>query len=295
MKRALITGGSGYLGRHLLRTIPPAWEAHFTYHEHAPDAPGGGIAHALDIRDEARVNRLVRDLSPHVVIHTAYSMAPALLDSVTVAGTHHVVDAAARAGARLVHLSSDVMFDGEQAPYTEAAAPSPITPYGQAKAAAEASAATHPNAAIIRTSLIFGFDPPEQRTCWILDSLRQGQPLTLFTDEYRCPVYAMELAAAAWELALGDYCGILNVAGAQALSRYEFGVLLARAWHVDPAGITPGLSQGSGQVRPRDCRLDISLARRILHTPLSGAEAVLDEFRQTGYSTTRHQKIGGDT
>lgn len=299
----LVTGGSGYLGRHVVRTARAAahtWDVHFTYYQHALEVPGCA-GHRLDIRDEAAVERLFTTLRPDAVIHTAYSKAPALLDAVVVAGTRHVVAAAEKANARLVHLSSDVIFDGEHGPYTEADSPAPITAYGRAKAEAEPIAAAHPNAAIVRTSLIFGFDPPDERTHWVLDSLRQGSvrrpcaseraagseravgnPITLFTDEYRCPIYAMDLAAAVLELAHSDYRGVLNVAGPQTLSRYEFGVLTARAWHVDPASITPGLSRGSGLIRARDCRLDVSRAQRVLSTPLRAAETVLRAFQRTG-------------
>jgi len=282
MKRLLVTGGSGYLGRHILRAAAHAWDAHSTHYQHALEVPGCA-GHQLDIRDEAAVEQLFTTLRPDAVIHTAYSKAPALLDDVIVAGTRHVVAAADKVNARLVHLSSDVIFDGEHAPYTEADAPAPITPYGRAKALAEPIAIAHPNAAIVRTSLIYGFDPPDERTCWVLDSIRQGSDITLFTDEYRCPIYAVDLAAAVLELAAGDYRGILNVAGPQALSRYEFGVLTARAWHVDPAGIIPGLCRESGLIRPRDCRLDVSRTQRLLYnTPLRAAATVLQAFQHAG-------------
>jgi dTDP-4-dehydrorhamnose reductase len=280
----LVTGGSGYLGRHVVRTARAAahaWDVHFTYYQHALEVPGC-TEHRLDIRDEAAVERLFTTLQPDAVIHTAYNKAPAFLDAVVVDGTRHVVAAAEKVNARLVHLSSDVIFDGEHGPYTEADSPAPITAYGRAKAAAEPMAAAHSDAAIVRTSLIFGFDPPDERTCWMLDSIRQGNSITLFTDEYRCPIYAVDLAAAVLELARSDCRGILNVAGPQALSRYEFGVLTARAWHVDPASIMPGLSRESGLVRPRDCRLDTSQVQRVLSTPLRAAETVLQAFRHTG-------------
>lgn len=278
--RLLVTGGSGYLGRHILRLVPRAWDVHWTYYRNPLQAPGTG--HQLDVRDAMAVERLFDGLRPDAMIHTAYSREPALLDAVVVDGTRHLVAAAAEAGTRLVHLSSDVIFDGEQGPYTEADPPAPITAYGRAKAQAEAVAAAHPDAAIVRTSLIFGFDPPDERTCWVLDSLRQGKHITLFTDEVRCPVYAVDLAAAVVELAGNSYRGVLNVAGAQALDRYEFGVLTARAWHVDPTDLTPGISRESGLTRPRDCRLDIARARRVLRTSLRAAGDVLQAFQHTG-------------
>jgi len=281
VKRLLVTGGSGYLGRHILRVAISDWDVHFTYYRH-PLEVRGCTGHPLDIRDPVAVRQLVADLRPDVVIHTAYSMDPALLDAVVVDGTRHVVAAAEEAKARLVHVSSDVIFDGEHGPYAEADPPSPITAYGRAKGQAESIAAGHPDVAIVRTSLIFGFDPPDKRSRWVLDSIRQGQPITLFTDEYRCPVYVVDLATALLELAESDYPGILNVASPQALTRYEFGVLVARAWHEDPARLTPGVSEESGLARPRDCRLDVSRAQHVLRTPLRATSAVLQAFRRTG-------------
>ena len=130
----------------------------------------------------------------------------------------------------------------------------------------------------MRTSLIYGFHPPDPRTLWVVDSLRNSKPIALFTDELRCPVWVEQLAAALLELADGEgkeMGGVWHLAGAQALSRYEFGVRLARAYGLDPAGITPGQSRGSGLVRPRDCRLEIGKAQTRLRSPLWGVDEVL--------------------
>ena len=70
------------------------------------------------------------------------------------------------------------------------------------------------------------------------------------------------------ELALNDFAGVINVAGTQALSRYEMGQRLARHLGLDAGKITAGLSLGSGLARPRNCTLDVRLAQRLLHTPL---------------------------
>ena len=279
MGTLLITGGSGYLGRHLARRATAEWQVVATYFSH-PDPPAGCRAVPLDVRNGPAVLRLVAELRPTAVIHTAYDMgSPEAMRSVIVEGTRHVATAAATVGARLVAMSSDVIFDGENGPYCEPDPPSPVTPYGRAKAEAERIVARLcPEAAIARTSLIYGFDPPDPRTLWVADSLRNGQPITLFTDELRCPVWVEQLAAALLELAGGeggDYSGIWHLAGAQALSRYEFGVRLAHAYGLGSAGITPGLSRDSGTVRPRDCRLEISRAQARLRSQLWGVDEVL--------------------
>jgi dTDP-4-dehydrorhamnose reductase len=198
------------------------------------------------------------------------------MQKVIAAGTRHVAAGCAAAGAHLVHMSTDVLFDGEHAPYRETDPPSPITAYGNAKAEAEQAVTDLcAGATIIRTSLVYGFDPADPRTLWILDSVRQDRPVTLFTDEVRCPVWVDQLASALLELATVEREGIWHLAGPQPLTRYEFGERLVRFYGLDPAGITPGLSRESGLLRPRDCRLEVTKTQAELRSPLWGVDAVL--------------------
>jgi dTDP-4-dehydrorhamnose reductase len=103
----------------------------------------------------------------------------------------------------------------------------------------------------------------------------------LFTDERRCPIWVESLAAALLELSRSEDVGpslppgLLHVAGAQPLSRYQFGLRLARFHRVDPRAIAPALSSDSGLIRPLDCTLDCTRARALLHTPLPGVDEVL--------------------
>ncbi len=215
------------------------------------------------------MQQLVQRLQPQVIIHTAYRKEGPDLDRVTAQGAGHIAQAAAAVGARLVHVSSDVLLDGEQAPYDESARPGPLHPYGLAKADAEALVQqAAPDAAIVRTSLICRLQPPDPISAWISDSLRHGRPITLFTDEIRSPVWVQDLAAALIELAELPYRGVLNVAGPQPLSRYQMGERLARHMGLDPAGITAGQSLDSDLCRPRNCTLDVRLAQRLLRTRL---------------------------
>ncbi len=128
----------------------------------------------------------------------------------------------------------------------------------------------------MRTSLIYGWRPTwDRQTRWVVGDLKAGEPVRLFTDELRCPIWVESLAAALVELATRDYTGVLHVAGVQTLSRYKFGRRLARFHGVDPAPIIPTLSRESGLNRPLDCTLDSSRARSLLSTPLPGVDAVL--------------------
>ena len=245
-----------------------------TYLHHPVSLPGQETCR-LDLTDAQAVSDLWAAVQPAVVIHTAANMMqPAHLAPSIVHGTQHVVAATAQQGARLVHVSSDVIFEGEHPPYAEDAPAAPITPYAQAKAQAEAivRASGLANWVMVRTSLVTGLTPVDPRTQWVWDSVRERRPITLFTDEYRCPVWVEDLAAALLELAQLDFQGVLNVAGPQRLSRYAFGVKLCTFAGLDPAAITAAEVANSGLVRPRDCTLDIRLAQRVLRTRLRGVD-----------------------
>jgi dTDP-4-dehydrorhamnose reductase len=271
--RLLITGGSGYLGTGLLRCVSPQWQVAAAFCEHAITRPGI-TALKLDVRNPVAVQRAVADFHPDVIIHTAAAMSGNALLATNAAGSRFVAHAAARVRARLIHLSSDVIFDGEHAPYGEDAPPAPISPYGTSKAEGERAIREEcPSAVIVRTSLIYGFSPLDPRT----QQTMNGEMPNLFTDEYRCPIFVDDLAAALLELVAVDYAGVLNIAGPQRLSRYDFGLKLAQALGA-PVKFAPALCATSTNPRPRDCTLDTTRAQSLLHTPLRGVDQALAEF-----------------
>jgi dTDP-4-dehydrorhamnose reductase len=262
--RVLITGGAGLLGRTLIRTAP-AYEVHATQRD---ARVRGATPHTLDLAGDGEIHELCARLRPDLVVHTAYSTAAPERDILR--ATRAVADACAEVGCRLVYMSTDALLDGEEAPYTEAAEPAPVHEYGEWKARAEEYVRrAMPAAAIVRTSLITEFDPPDPRCAWVADSLRRGEPITLFTDEIRCPIAVDDLAHQIWELAalpVEAQGGVWNLAGPEALSRYTLGVLIAADQGLDPAGLTPALSASSPSPRPRDLRLLTGRADRALRT-----------------------------
>ena len=176
--------------------------------------------------------------------------------------------AAVAVGARLVHVSSDAIFSGRDVHYDEQALPDPVYAYGAAKAAAETAVrAVAPEAVVVRTSLILGTgDGHHERLTRDLIAGRAGG--ALFTDEIRKPVHVDDLAAALLEVAAaGRLHGVLNVAGAEPISRYDLGVLVAEAEGLDAAAI-PAAASPPG--RPADVRLIGERAGRVLKTRLRG-------------------------
>ncbi|MBA2643471.1 MAG: sugar nucleotide-binding protein [Actinobacteria bacterium] len=243
-----VTGGSGYLGSELVRR--------------ARDV----TLERVEICDSAAVRALLERLRPDVVIHTAYRQDGPGARAITVDGAGNVAAAAHAIGARLLHLSTDVVFDGRKgSPYVEEDEPCPVTDYGRAKTESEARVlAEHPDALVVRTSLIVGGPGHEPSKH---ERSAHDPRIVFYEDEIRCPIQVGDLAAALLELAALDVSGVLHLAGADALSRVELAELVTgRPVRRSPAPLG----------RPRDCRLDSSRARSMLRTEVRGARAVLD-------------------
>lgn len=265
-------GGSGFLGLEIIRQARRAGHSvAATFHSRVPavaDVDWGN----LDIRHRDDVTALVLAARPDVIVNAAYRQSDW---ATTAEGGMHVALAAAVVGARLVHVSSDAVFSGTTARYDETHLPDPTTPYGAAKAAAEtAIKGITPTAVIARTSLIIG-DGDSQHERHVHALAAGAVTGALFTDDVRCPVHVSDLACALLELAASPYSGIHHVAGTDAISRYELGVLIARRDGLDQATLPTGLRAGTGLPGPIDVRLDSTNTQARLNTRLRGAREFL--------------------
>jgi len=257
----LITGGAGYLGSEVCRLALERDDDVLATQLHAPAPHGRAIR--LDLRDDEAVHRAFLKHGPDVVVHTAYRQADEFLAGDVVRATRNVALASDRVGARLIHLSTDLVFDGEHgAPYAEEAEPRPISTYGQAKLEAEQLVAQlSRDALVVRTSLLYGKAEPGPQ-----ERLASREGATFYVDEIRCPTAAGELAAALLELAGLDVRGALHVAAPDAVSRYDLAVLLGAA--APQAGKTP-------PGRPRNVALDSSRVASLLSFRLGGIRELL--------------------
>jgi dTDP-4-dehydrorhamnose reductase len=244
--RILVTGAGGMLGRDLVVAAA------------ARDLEILAPAHdELDICDERTTARTVAMARAAAVINcAAYNdvdgaerdEAAAL--AVNGDGPRNLAIAARVAGARLVHISTDYVFDGTATrPYVESDPTAPRSAYGRSKLAGEVAVLTaSPGHAVVRTAWLFGAGRANF-VSWVLDCARDGTPITAFTDQFGCPTYTGHLAETLLDLAGDERGGIFHAVAASHCSRFEFaqGILAAAGLQAE---LTPTTRASHAADRP---------------------------------------------
>ncbi|MEW6305472.1 MAG: SDR family oxidoreductase [Verrucomicrobiota bacterium] len=268
-RRAWITGAGGLIGNYLVRTAPrfaPGWEVR-------------GIAREkLDLLDFAAVRAAYAAEQPELVIHcAAMSKSPACEANPEQARMANVdvtrVLAELAADARFIFFSTDLVFDGLKGNYLESDGPHPLLVYGKTKVEAERIVLANPRHTVIRTSMNGGVSPTGDRG--FNEELRRnwqaGKSMTLFTDEFRCPLPAVVTARAVWELVARGAEGMFHLAGREKLSRWEMGKLVAARWPQLQPLIQPGsIKDFKGLPRSPDTSLNCAKVQQLLSFPLPG-------------------------
>lgn len=213
----------------------------------------------MDVTDADAVAATIGATRPAAIAHLAYRPGD---ERAIVGGSANVAAAASRIGARLVHLSTDVVFAGRADAYTEADTPDPLSEYGRMKRDAEQVVLAHSPAAVcVRTSLMYGTAVLGACQRDVLRALDDPAAPTFFTDEIRCFTLVDDVARAVTALAADDrVSGPLHVASNQSLDRYAFACRTAAWLGHSPAALRAGTQAQSGLIRPARVVLDSALA-----------------------------------
>ncbi len=251
MTKILLTGAGGFIGSNLQRKLE-ALEGLEIFSTQSP--PPRKVV--LDLETPGNAARLVRELRPDCILHAAAWAAiadcegdPHAACRINTEATLEMAEEAARLGTRFVFFSTDQVFDGEGAPYTEASPVSPLHGYGRTKADAEVGLTALGDTVIIRPSLVYGHSLAGHRspTEVVAAAARSGETLRLFTDEVRSPICADFVANAVVSLLDRGFSGILHLGGRDRLTRYALGLHICEAF-----GLAPDFIEG---VRASDLEL----------------------------------------
>jgi dTDP-4-dehydrorhamnose reductase len=275
MTRILITGASGYLGHTLTRLLSRTNDVYAGYLLSSADGLAGTPLR-FDVTSDEDAARAFETARPQCVVHAAALTKPDICEikpdeahALNVEATRRIARCCREFGARLVHISTDLVFDGAKGRYNEDDVPAGINEYAKSKILAEqAVRSLDPAAVILRVSVLYG--PGGGAHAGFLDEVlqrwRRGEPMTFFTDQYRSPTFVPQVAEAVQAFADRPQLSGLFHLGGDRLSRYEFGVLIAELAGVPGSLVRAGSMndyKGSAKRAP-DCSLDSGKIRRIL-------------------------------
>jgi dTDP-4-dehydrorhamnose reductase len=300
--RVLVTGASGHLGSYLSAELGQlgqhvgslsAWSGP----QFSGSFPRPGSA--IDLTDARQVELQLERDRPDVILHAAAwsrvdacQQQPAVARQVNVDATARLAEWARRRQVRLLFVSTDLVFDGTAAPYSEQAPPAPLSVYGATKWEAEQAVLATPHALVARLSLLYG--PSRTGRVTFFDQQWQAlqRPATcrLFVDEWRTPLATHVAARLLSRLALSDHAGLVHVGGPERMSRWEMGVRLARFLGLPTEPLVPvhRADQPAPEPRPCDVSLDSSrLGGWFPDVVWPSYEQTLEDWRAGGHGPPR--------
>jgi dTDP-4-dehydrorhamnose reductase len=279
MKKLLITGASGFLGWHLCQLAKQEWEVYGTFFSHSLE-----ITHTttlkVDLTDFQQLKQIFSELQPAAVIHTAAQSQPNYCQNhpneshtINVITSCNIAGLCANYNIPCVFTSTDLVFDGLNAPYREIDPVSPVNIYGEQKVMAEEGMLErYPKTAVCRMPLMFGMETPTAASFIqpFIQTLKEGKDLNLFIDEFRTPVSG-KTAAKGLLLALEKVNGRIHLGGKERISRYNFGRLLVEVFQLSDSHLKSCRQQDVKMAapRPQDVSLDSSKAFAMGYKPLS--------------------------
>ena len=291
----LVTGAGGGLGSVLMRVLSEAHKNVYGLVSPQGPAPDVGKVLRVDLTDPTSYRDRVFALAPRAIIHLAAvaTVAEVLRDpdrarAVNVDATAALLDLSDAVGARFIYISTDLVFDGDCAPYNENAAAEPCSLYGRTKLEGECHVLAHPRTLVARLPLLYGLPEVARAPTFfeqLISAVKSGKPINLFEDEFRTPLWLDDAARACKLLSESEHHGVVHVGGPERLSRVEMGRLVAAALSCSDRSLVsvPRSAAPTPEPRPRDVSLDSSRFRTLF-----GAEPGLPMREALPLALARH-------
>lgn len=297
--RILVTGGNGLLGQKLSLLLDDKEGVDLIATARSPLSIQlkRGKFQLLDITSKAEVDKVITEVQPDVVINTAAmtqvdhcetEREKCWLSNVT--AVEYLVDACEKENAKLVHVSTDFIFDGKVGPLKEDAKPDPVNYYGESKLAGERVVqGSQLDWAILRTVLVFGITTDLSRSnivLWVKKSLEDGKVINVVNDQWRTPTLAEDLAMGCYLAATKKATGIFHISGEKMMTPYDIAIETADFFGLDQTLIkaTDSTKFKQPAARPLKTGFDITKAKVELgytpHTFTEGLGILADQIQK---------------
>ena len=294
--RILVTGASGLLGLNLSLGMIGTHTIIGVDRSKLAGTPFELVQ--ADLLEAGACSRLIDQTRPEAIIHTA---ANANVDSCEFDpdGAHRLnaelpgklADICAKRDVRLIHISTDAVFDGtKDGIYTEDDTPNPLAVYAQTKLDGElAVLSVNPDAAVARVNF-FGWSLSGSRSLseYFFNNLSAGKATNGFSDVWFCTMFVGDLVATLIQMLEKGLSGLYHTVGSEAITKYEFGVRIARQFRFDPELVIPVSVEGFGLKarRSHNLRLSVHKLSTDLDADIPGVSTGIEKFyaqHQQGY------------
>lgn len=307
--RVLVVGASGLLGGEFTLSADRRYEVTAVTRRSPLEPPAGVRAVRADCAMPGVAADLVRDVRPKWIINCAAAVdadalesEPDRADNVNHRLPAELARAARATGARLVHLSTDLVFDGRaDIPYREDDEPSPVNVYGRSKRSGELAVLAEAPESIVARTTIYGWNTVSKLSLaeWFLVRLEAGQDTLGFDDAWFTPINTAHLVETILTLVeRGAPGGLLHITGNECITKYEFGRRVAVAFGYDPRLVRRARLADHAFIAKRTGRacLDSSRAAKLLGAPLPSIDAGLARLRDDRVNGRRAalRRMGGN-
>lgn len=241
--KIVFTGITGLLGGYFLKQKKSGYEIFGLGNKNIQEDPGNFIK--TDIRDKKNISDCIKKINPEVIVHAASignvdycERNPDEAYEVNVVGTKNILDVAKEVGAKVVFLSSNAIYEGNNPPYNEEFNLNPVDVYGKTKVEGERLVInSNLDFVILRLMTMYGWPQLNGRAnpvTWVIDSLKKGQEINVVSDVYNNHLWAGQAAEVIWEIIEKSIKkGIYNIAGADCISRFELALKVANVFKLD--------------------------------------------------------------
>ncbi len=292
--RVLLTGCHGLLGQRIVQEMEKNVFMLGTGRRETPHIHGDNFQYTkLDITVRSDVKHVIEDFNPDVIINAASftnvdecEINKEKCWRINVEGVENIVKAGKRLRAKVIHFSTDYIFDGQKQLYSESDIPGPLNYYGRAKLAAENMIkAGGTDWVILRTSTLFDIDSLLGKinfVTWVVSNLQQGNTIRVVSDQWGNPTLARNLAQAVWKIINSGHVGIYNAAGKDRVSRLDFAKHIASLFNFNELLIEETTTGELGQKakRPLKIGLDVSKIENDISRKMLGIRESLVLFKQ---------------
>jgi len=291
LKKVIITGSSGMLGKDLVKTFlaDEEFEIHGFDIKKSNFSPLNYCEHCFDLTDLSKLDNALKTINPHIIIHTAAIVnLKACEQDFNMASKLHidVARTLAKEKAKIIYISTDSIFNGLKGDYSEEDIPDPLNNYAKTKYLGElAVKANNSNSIIIRTN-IFGYNLPLRNSLveWALKSFEKGVAINGFDDVIFNPIYTKQLSEVILKLLEKNWVGLINVGSANSISKLRFLQYLGEVSRYSNISINESSINDNNLtiIRPQNTCLDVTKAKKITKIPsiFRGIDQLISDYNK---------------